>query len=449
MKLVICAFILLTTFAQGARHVKKHEGKHSQKDGASGFADKTGADQELGARGFADKTTGDQASSLRKGRSGKGEYRFRKRNFTTVLPEDISYPATAQSSRSLQGTKAVSVRWFGHFQVTESLKPALGEHAGFDAWPLLDQGLFAPGPFHHGHVDDEEPTKRARLWHEFKEVAECQKMRMRGVKTKEIMTVHPLFNAEDSIQDSANRVQADFPTQFPTQMLETWMGSKAGLTLDANIFHRPECGGGVEFVNGAVALGGLVGWAVSTVSPVAFATKWQVGRARPEEMAFNIRNGELKASKAVTKLVKSVKFNDAAGFTAYSEGSPLHPSYPAMHSAASSMSAWVDIVGNLTDQQRGEGRLLDFSVAYYRTLAGVHFPSDNRAGLALGQYLVQRHLPGHLARLYACDAASAKAIEEYVTAKIERLNSEVPLDWATWRPEKFVFTEFDDEFGVR
>jgi len=86
---------------------------------------------------------------------------------------------------------------------------------------------------------------------------------------------------------------------------------------------------------------------------------------------------------------------------------------------------------------------MDFSVAYYRTLAGVHYPSDNRAGLALGQYLVQKHLPEHLAKLYACDKASAKAIKDYVQKKIEQLNSEHPLDWAVWKPEFFAFTDFD------
>lgn len=115
-----------------------------------------------------------------------------------------------------------------------------------------------------------------------------------------------------------------------------------------------------------------------------------------------------------------------------------------MHSAASSMSTWADLVGDLTAQQRGEARLMDFSVAYYRTLAGVHYPSDNRAGLALGQYLVQRHLPGHLAELYACDKASAKAIKAYVENKIQQLSHDHPLDWAVWKPEFFAFTEFDD-----
>merc|ERR1712127_53576 len=221
-----------------------------------------------------------------------------------------------------------------------------------------------------------------------------------------------------------------------------WSASDSGFTLDANIFHRPECGSGVEFVNGPVALGGLIGWAVATVSPAAFAVKWQVGLARPEEVAHSIRSGELEADDEITALVDSLDFSDASSFTAYrGAGSPVHPSYPAMHSAASSMSTWADVVGNLTAQQRDEVRLMDFSVAYYRTLAGVHYPMDNRAGLALGQYLMRKHLPGHLAKLYSCDKASAKAIKSYVKSKIQQLDHAHPLDWAVWKPEHFAFTD--------
>jgi len=181
-----------------------------------------------------------------------------------------------------------------------------------------------------------------------------------------------------------------------------------------------------------------------TVSPVAFATKWHVGRARPEEVAWSLRQGELKADPETTSLIRGMNFGSATNFTAYREGSPVHPAYPAMHSAASSISTWADVVGDLTDEQREEARLLDFSIAYFRTLAGVHYPSDNRAGLALGRFLVQKHLPDHLAERYSCDQKSARAIKDYVKKKVERLNREHPLNWATWKPDHFAFTEFDN-----
>merc|ERR550532_860054 len=149
--------------------------------------------------------------------------------------------------------------------------------------------------------------------------------------------MHPLWDVGlpgDSIDTSAQRVRADFPTQYPTELTQRWMSSDDGFALDANIFHRPECGGGVEFVNGAVALGGLIGWAVRTVSPVTFATKWHIGRARPEEVAYSIRSGDLEADWETRFLLGLLEnYSEATGFTAYpGEGSPVHPSYPAMHS---------------------------------------------------------------------------------------------------------------------
>merc|ERR1719188_2284513 len=137
--------------------------------------------------------------------------------------------------------------------------------------------------------------------------------------------MHPLWEhgrwqgvPGDTMNASAQRVRADFPTQFPTELTQRWMASDNGFTLDANIFHRPECGGGVEFVNGVVALGGLIGWAVQTVSPVAFATKWHVGRARPEEVAHSIRSGDLEADFETRLLLGLLEnHSEATSFTAY------------------------------------------------------------------------------------------------------------------------------------
>jgi len=112
----------------------------------------------------------------------------------------------------------------------------------------------------------------------------------------------------------------------------------------------------------------------------------------------------------------------------------MHPSWPAMHSAASSVSTWLDVVADLTEEQRAEVRLLDYSIAYFRTFAGVHYPSDNRAGLALGQYIIQSKLADHLAANYGCDSNSEASIRDYVQKKINNLPS---LDWSVWTPESW------------
>merc|ERR1719410_2152126 len=94
------------------------------------------------------------------------------------------------------------------------------------------------------------------------------------------------------MEQSAQRVRADFPTEFPVLQILKFLGE--GLQLDRNIFQRPDCAGtSPEFVNGAVALSGLAGWAITEVSPAAFASKWYVGRVRPEEAALRVREGHL------------------------------------------------------------------------------------------------------------------------------------------------------------
>lgn len=139
---------------------------------------------------------------------------------------------------------------------------------------------------------------------------------------------------------------------------------------------------------------------------------------------------------------------NATSFTQYPEGSPLHPSWPAMHSAASSASLWLAVVANLTDEQYCQVLRTDYAVAYARTVAGgkldlqsflyvfcmnifltllccsVHYPSDNIAGLNMGQNVVAHELAGHLAEVYGADKAA-------VEAKIARLR----FDWATYFPE--------------
>eukprot|EP00959_Pyramimonas_sp_CCMP1952_P383652 8040123-Pyramimonas_sp.AAC.1 len=84
------------------------------------------------------------------------------------------------------------------------------------------------------------------------------------------------------MEQSAQRVRADFPTQFPTEQITSYLSSMA-LTMDPEIFGQASCTSTVEFVNGPVALGRLIGWAIAEVSPAAFGCKWYVGRARPEE----------------------------------------------------------------------------------------------------------------------------------------------------------------------
>lgn len=83
----------------------------------------------------------------------------------------------------------------------------------------------------------------------------------------------------------------------------------------------------------------------------------------------------------------------ATHFTAYFPGSPVHGSYPAMHSAASNWSFVCQIVYNATPQMVCEAIKTDFAVSKARTVAGVHFRLDNIDGLNIGQEQAARFLP--------------------------------------------------------
>ena len=93
-----------------------------------------------------------------------------------------------------------------------------------------------------------------------------------------------------------------------------------------------------------------------------------------------------------------------------------------MHSAASSASLYLAVLLNLDEAQLAEAQHLDCAVASFRTLAGVHYESDNMAGLALGQEVIRRELPGFLQERYGSDPAA-------VTAKIDAVIA--AHDWRT------------------
>jgi len=105
-------------------------------------------------------------------------------------------------------------------------------------------------------------------------------------------------------------------------------------------------------------------------------------------MAWKIADDEIPKEQVPQDLydaIKGMNLTNATSFTQYPEGSPKHPSWPAMHSAASSASLWLAVVADLTEEQYCEVLRTDHSVAYARTIAGVHYPKDNIAGLNMGQ----------------------------------------------------------------
>jgi len=253
----------------------------------------------------------------------------------------------------------------------------------------------------------------------------------------EIMDLPMLFK-HFAMNKSAEEVRADFPTHWPTELILQLLDEDAdggAATMDETVVPHLTAG---EFVNKQVLLSRIAGWAVQTVSPTAFSCKHKYGRARPEELAYQVQQGAVYAPEtvraALERLLSMVGTplqpgDDGVGyaaFTAYEKhgGSPRHPSWPAMHSAASSASTYLPTVMDLTYLHVAETRKLDYAVAVSRSVAGVHYPSDNIAGLMLGQQIVVDKLPGLLESL-GFDS-------KYVTKARQKLES-CKFSWADWK----------------
>jgi hypothetical protein len=189
------------------------------------------------------------------------------------------------------------------------------------------------------------------------------------------------------------------------------LGAKVDRTIIPSKSHT-------EFIRGIVMLADINTWAIAQVGTHNFGIKWKEGRVRPEEIAWMIAKGELTVEDGVpadiVRSIKAMHLKSAASFTAYPEGCPMHPAWPAMHSAGSAASIWLLVVMDLTEDQACQIKLIDYNVAFARTVAGVHYPYDNYAGLTLGQVLVSHYLPGYLAARYGSN-------ETLVRAKLERV----------------------------
>ena len=231
----------------------------------------------------------------------------------------------------------------------------------------------------------------------------------------------PELFATFTMEKAAQEVRNDFPTHWPTELAKQFLKPSEETTMDPTIV--PQMSKGV-FVNRQVLLSRVIGWAVSTVSPTAFACKWKYGRARPEELAWAVHKQSCTLPDSDDVDINNIRTDienmglvSATDFTAYDEGSPNHPSYPAMHSAASSASLFFPVLMKLSQTQINEARKLDYAVATSRSFAGVHYPSDNLAGLAIGQQVVADALPGMLQGMGFGERNVAAAIAKIETHK--------------------------------
>jgi len=256
-----------------------------------------------------------------------------------------------------------------------------------------------------GLPDHPSANKNAAYWKQLEKVCEMREIAIANQDKRadhvlpDIMLL-PNRWKDYTVNDVAEAVHDEYPGQHQADFIFDLMKGVYGrIQVDDTIIARRAH---AQFLHGIVMLADLNTWSVSNVGPYNFGAKWFAGRARPEEIAYKIKTGELEAAPEwlKSKIDNFPDFSSPEKFTNYEEGSPRHPSWPAMHSAASNISFWLQIVMRLTPQQLCEAKKVDYAVAYARTIAGVHYEDDNIAGLDMGQEIVARDLAGYLEGKY-------------------------------------------------
>lgn len=202
----------------------------------------------------------------------------------------------------------------------------------------------------------------------------------------------------------AKSVAGEFSNYHQQTLLKHFASQNVQLAKDVGLTERSKR----DFIGMAVRMGAINAWSLEAVGPVNFYLKWNYGVPRPEEVAWKISRDPEKARAEnvphdLIEAIKSMNLEKATDFTAYDEGSPTHPSFPAMHSAGSTCSLWIPAIYNLSAEQYLETLRMDYGVAYARTIAGVHYDQDNRAGLNAGQRIIREKFPDFLSKNYGCD----------------------------------------------
>lgn len=262
-------------------------------------------------------------------------------------------------------------------------------------------------------------------WNELEEVIRVQISRRLGEPLSSI-TDAPLPDTWENFtpEDCADAVHNEFPGSHHQKLIERFVNEGVDHDYDVVPFRSKS-----DFVGHEVRMADLLTWAIGVTGPINFRTKWVHGRIRPEEMVWKILIGESTVQTGVPQRIVNTIFEHFTymekmeDFTAYPEGCPQHPSWPAMHSAASAASSWLPLIMDLTDEQYCQVLLLDYYVSYSRTIAGVHYESDNISGLQLGQQIVLNEAPAYLAQKYGGDI-------NVIRAKADSLR----FDWATFDP---------------
>ena len=159
----------------------------------------------------------------------------------------------------------------------------------------------------------------------------------------------------DNPRACAKVVHMDNPIDMPNSVLSYVLKNRATLKVPStNHFNF------INLIPNAVA---KMATSIDNSLIKAFEAKYYFGICRPEEMLN-------------------------ANITAYPEGCPNHPSYPAGHGAAAGagVKAILDHF-NLPNELKKEALDSAYFWSMFRTFAGVHYGPDNIAGLKIGGLL--------------------------------------------------------------
>lgn len=338
------------------------------------------------------------------------EVRFNKFFFTSsnVYPQGFKplkkddYPISGLTNSTLRLSDAYSVVTLDDFEVNYNVPRLISKVGGLPSHP--DGDLNAP------------------YWDLLREVIRIQKIRLQN-PNDDTLFPKPARWQNANLNEVAEFVHDELPGSLQSDLLSDILkGIHGAVRLDLNIIpYRSNA----MFLRKDFLFAFMNGWAMSVVGPHNFAAKWHVGRARPEEVIWLIRKGKIQGvPNDIQRDIRQMNLRSAADFTAYEEGCPKHPSWPAMHAATASTSFWMSIVMNLNDEQLCELRKTDYAISYARTIAGVHYTDDNIAGLNLAQEVLARALPRFLKEKYNANPVS-------VARKVRLWR----FDWRNFDPE--------------
>ena len=188
-----------------------------------------------------------------------------------------------------------------------------------------------------------------------------------------------------------------------------------------------------QFLCGIITVAEISTWSHGVVALHNVGAKWSGGGARPKEIAWLVRTGQVDAERFIRRKINRIRnINQANDFTLYrgdnsreeQMGYPRHPTWPAMHSTGNNLSLLAQVVMNLTPRQACEAKKIDWAVSYARTVTAIHFEDGKLAGLEIGQEVVERVLPEYFPVKYGSNASNIR-----IKVNQKRLNGQIMIHW--------------------